>query len=74
MLNKFLTKNNISSSTFYPLMSAKLKKLSTIVGNNKRQCNPTNAETVILDNYAHDIFADEASPLKKITIMIQNIK
>ncbi len=55
-------------------MSAKLKKLSTIVGINKRQCNPTNAETVILENYAHDIFVDEASPLKKITTMIDNIK
>lgn len=74
MLNKFLTKNNISSSPFYPLMNAKLKKLSTIVANNKRQCNPTNAETVILDNYTHDVFVDEASSLKKITTINDNIK
>jgi len=55
-------------------MNAKLKKLSTIVANNKRQCNPTNAETVILDNYTHDVFVDEASSLKKITTINDNIK
>jgi len=52
----------------------KLKKVSVLVGNNKKLATPTNADTVILDNYSHDIFVDEASPLKKVMKMIWNTK
>lgn len=52
----------------------KLKKVSLLVVHNKKLATPTNADTVILDNYAYDIFVDEASPLTKVNQMISNLK
>lgn len=58
MLNRFLTKNKIENSESYSLMLTKLKKVSVLVSLNRKMMGPTNADTVIMDNYAHDIFVD----------------
>ena len=52
---------------------ARLKKVSLFVAKNKLIAAPTNAETVIMDNYQHDIFVDETTPINKVNQMINNI-
>ena len=74
MLNKYLAKNGLSESPVYDLLMTKLKKVSLLVSHNRKLASPTNADTVILDNYAHDVFVDEFSPSKKTTQMISNLK
>ena len=51
----------------------RLKQLSLLVPRNKLLACPTSADTVIMDNYQHDIFTDPASLLIKADTMIGNI-
>ena len=37
---------------------ARLKKSAILVGKNKSISAPTNIETIIMDNYQHDIYVD----------------
>ena len=74
MLNKFLTKNKVEGSPFYSLMLARMKKVSVLVSRNRKMMGSSNADTVIMDNYAHDIFVDEGSPYAKMTNLIANLK
>lgn len=73
MLNRFLTKNKIENSESYSLMLTKLKKVSVLVSLNRKMMGPTNADTVIMDNYSHDIFVDQGSPYTKIRELIDNL-
>ena len=40
---------------------------------NKALSAPTNADTVIMDNYRHDIYFDEGTPMLKVSKMIKNL-
>ena len=73
LLNKFLTKNNLPQSPLYDLLMIRLKRASPLVGENKIIAFPTNAETIIMDNYKHDIYVDVATPLYKTTRMLRNV-
>ena len=52
----------------------KMRQISLLVGRSKYLTAPTNAETVIMDNYAHDIYVDEAAPLFKANKMLKNLR
>jgi histidine ammonia-lyase len=75
ILNKHLTSNRLAANKeHYELLMISLKKVSTLVAQNKLLAVPTNAETVIMDNYQHDIFVDEGSPICKLTRMLANLR
>lgn len=73
VLNPYLTQNNISKSPFYELLKTRLQKISYYVVHNKALSAPTNADTVIMDDYKHDIYYDEGTPMIKADKMLQNL-
>lgn len=73
ILNKYLTSNNIALSEYYDILKARLQKVSYLVAHNKNLAAPTNADTVIMDNYKHDIYVDEGTPFMKVHKMIANL-
>ena len=51
ILNQHLTSNDIKKKGYYPLLMSRLKKVSLLVGKNKLIAAPTNADTILMDNY-----------------------
>ena len=73
ILNRFLTANDIEKKGYCPLLMTKLKKNALLVGKNKLIAAPTNADTILMDNYQHDIYVDTATPLNKVNSIINNV-
>lgn len=73
ILNTLLTENHIQSSPFFELFKANLMKLSYGVVHNKALATSTNADTVIMNEYEHDIYVDEGTPLMKMHKMLTSL-
>lgn len=66
ILNPHLTHNNISQSPLFETFRVALAKASYHVVSGKLLAAPTNADTVIMDNYSHDIYFNDGATLVKL--------
>jgi len=58
----------------YHFLMQKLHQISYLVVENKLLACPSSADTIMLDNYLHDIFRNEGSMLSKLTLMLNNLR
>lgn len=73
ILNSFLSENHIKDSPFFELFKAKLMKVSYDVVHNKALATSTNSDTVIMNEYKHDIYVDEGTPFIKMHKMLASL-
>jgi fructose-1,6-bisphosphatase len=70
ILNPHLTHNNVSQSPLFDIFRAALAKASHHVVRGKLLSAPSNADTVIMDNYRHDIYVDEGIIMGRLEKML----
>jgi hypothetical protein len=56
------------------LLLARLKKVSYLVAKNKLLAIPTGCDTIIMQNFSHDVFVDEGTPFSKVKQIVSNIR
>lgn len=72
-INPHLCHNNISKSPFIDLIRMALVKASHHVVNGKLLSGPTNADTVIMENYRHDIYFNDGVILGRLNKTINGL-
>jgi histidine ammonia-lyase len=74
ILNLHLGKNNIRSSPHFEYLRAQLRKASYLVPENKLLSSPSSADTILLQDYRHDIYVHEGSAHVRFTAMLANLR
>lgn len=70
ILNPHLTHNNISQSPLFDIFRVALAKVSHHVVKGKLLSAPSSADTVIMDNYRHDIYVNEGIIMGRLEKML----
>jgi len=70
MLNLYLGGPKISNSENYDYLKIMNKKVSYLLNENKLLAAPTNTDTILMDNYKHDIFTFDGLLFRKANKMI----
>jgi hypothetical protein len=72
ILNKHLGKNTIELNEHYEYLMANLKKVSYLVSENKLLAIPSNADTILMNNYIHDVYISEGNAFKRLITMMDS--
>ena len=51
---------------------ANLKKVSYLVSENKLSAFPSNADTILMNNYIHDVYISEGNSFKRLNTMMDS--
>jgi histidine ammonia-lyase len=74
LLNKYLNKSDIANNQHFSYLMILLKKNSYLVCENKQLAISSSADTILLNNYTHDVYANEGSSYKRLLALLQNTK
>jgi histidine ammonia-lyase len=74
MLNRHLGKNNISKNHHFEYLHILLKKYSYFVAENKVLAIPGSIDTVLMQDYKHDLYVHEGTAHARLTALLKNLK
>jgi histidine ammonia-lyase len=74
MLNLHTRGSKIKNNENYDYLTIVNKKVSYLLNENKLLASPTNTDTILMDNFRHDIFTFDGLLFRKASKMIENVK